>query len=138
MPVARPNRGALDDVLEFTDVAGPIVRLELLNVGGGQVPRLDPEFARRFFEKVLRESRNVFGAFSKRRQLNRENAQPVIKILTESSGFNFIFEVAICRRDDADIDGTRAVFAELLELPLLQDTQELALKFKRHFANLIE
>jgi hypothetical protein len=63
---------------------------------------------------------------------------PHVEILAEAAGFDFGGDIAICRGDNADVHGAGSVLAEFLELAFLKDAQELALKFERHCADLIE
>ena len=87
---------------------------------------------------MLRQRRDVFRAVAKRWEVNGENAEPVVKVLAEAAGFDFAGKVSIRRGDDAHIHRARAIFTELLELAFLQDTQQLALEFERHFADFIQ
>src|SRR4029453_8991836 len=47
-------------------------------------------------------------------------------------------ESAVGGGDQAHIDGAGALFADAFEIALLQHAQQLALKFERNFADLVE
>ena len=96
----REDHRALERVLELAHVAGPRVRLENLHRGITDrflrlgsllgVPR----------EKGLREQRNIVRAQAKRRQMKRDHVQAVKQVAPEVAALDFLFKIAIGRRED--------------------------------------
>ena len=138
MTVSGQDGGALDDVLQFTNIARPIIGLKLFDLRGGEARWLQAEFSAGLGKKMRCEDGDVIEPVPKRGDLNGKDAQAIVEILSEAAGFDFGGDIAICRGDNADIHGAGPVLAEFLELAFLKDAQELALEFERHFADFIE
>src|SRR5437870_11835322 len=77
---AAENRRTLEHVRKLSDIAGPVVRQELL--GRLRIERKtgSSELPANADEQVLRKWRDVQAALTKRRQLNRKDRKPVIEI----------------------------------------------------------
>src|SRR5262245_3164060 len=84
------------------------------------------------------QQRNVRGPLAQRRQLDRKDAQPVVKVLAESSSFDLAEQIAIGRGDHAHIDRAGSVLADTFERSLLDHSQQLALKVEGNLADLVE
>ena len=89
-------------------------------------------------EEVLHQERDVLLALAQRRQLHRDDVQPVEQILAEQPVRHHASEVVVGRGDDAHIDLGRMRIAHALELALLQDPQQLHLQPRAHRADLVE
>src|SRR5581483_7650768 len=89
-------------------------------------------------QDVLGDYRDVFAAVAQRRQQNRDDIQPVIEIFAEATALHFLLQVLLRRAHEADIDFDRFIAPDALELPLLQDPQQLHLDDRRDLADLIE
>ena len=57
-----------------------------------------------FFYEVMRQERNIFQAVAKRRRSDRDYVQAVIEILAELSFADFLDQVDVRCRDQADVD----------------------------------
>ena len=90
------------------------------------------------FDKTLHEQRNVFAAFAHRRQVDRNNIQPVIKIFTEGAVLYHLLEIGAGGGNDSDVDLYGAVSAHALKLAFLQDAQQFHLKSDRHVPDFIQ
>src|SRR5215467_8085967 len=98
------NHGALDGVLEFANVAWPIV-CEQKTAG------LGADAANRFLElavipvdEEVDEGKNVLSALAQRRDENGDDGEAVIEVLAEVAFADGFFEIAIGCGDHADID----------------------------------
>ena len=138
LTLVRANDGSLNDILQFTHVAGPVVGLKLFHVRRRQTRGVHAEFAGGLLEKMLRQLRNVLSAVAQRRQFDGEDAQAIVEVLAEATCLYLVGEGAIRRGDDAHVHGAGAFLADFLELAFLQDAQQLALEFQRHFADFIQ
>ena len=128
----------LDDVLQFADVAGPVVRQQ-------QRHGLRTDAAHRSslsqvvpLHEALGQSRNVFLAPAQRRQLQPDDVDAVKEVLTELALLDQRRQVAVGRGEDARTGLERLGAAQRLVGALLQDAQQLDLQGGRKVANLVE
>ena len=101
---SREDGGALEDVLQLADVARPRVRhqpAECRRVDAVKPPG-DPR--RELVEEVLRQQRNILGPLAERRELDREDAEPVVQVFAERLLADGLLEVAVGGGDDPDVD----------------------------------
>src|SRR5687768_16248468 len=87
---------------------------------------------------MLCQTGDVGGPVAQRGELNGENTQAVIKILTEATSLDLGFEVPVGGGDDAHIHGSRALLTDSLKLAFLQHSEQLALELEGNFANFIK
>ena len=120
------NRGALEDIVQFADVARPGVREQ-------RVPRIVVETGRRaahglpeIHEESLGKQRDVADALTQGRQRNVEDLEAIEQIFAERAAGHRLAQVAIARRDDAHVRFLGAGAAEAPEFALLQESQELS------------
>src|SRR5262249_12735605 len=71
-------------------------------------------------------------------QPDRENVEPVVQVLPESLLPDLGGQIAVGGRDHADVDLDRRGTAYPVELPLLQDPQQLGLCVDGEFPDLIQ
>src|SRR4029077_20108365 len=81
---------------------------------------------------------DVTVAFAKRRQGDRHDLQAVEEVLAELPLGDFLLEVPVRGRNDADVDANVGEAADTLERLLLQESEELGLQARGHLANLVE
>src|ERR1017187_5752333 len=81
---------------------------------------------------------DIFGALAQWRQFQRDYGEPVIEVLAEGAVLDHGLEVPVGRRHDPDIDGDGPRGAHLGEFSLLNQSQELHLKFKGHLPDFVE
>ena len=89
-------------------------------------------------EEVVRERQDVARARAQRRHLDVDDVEAVVEVLAEAPRRDLVGEVAVGRRDDADVDLHGLVAADALERALLEDAQELDLDRRRDLADLVE
>ena len=128
----------LDHVLELADVAGPLVGLkELLELLRRDAPRpVVP--ARVAVDEELREVRDLVAPLAQRRHGDLDDLEPVVEILAELAPQHHLLEIAVGRRDHPDVDVDVLVAAELGELRVLEDVEQLGLQRRFHLADLVE
>src|ERR1700679_3981456 len=84
------------------------------------------------------QQRNVFPAFAQRGNMNRKDAQTIEEILAKLALFDHRGQIAIGRRNHSRIHAKHASTAQPLELPLLQNAEQLWLQIQRHLSDLVE
>ena len=67
-----------------------------------------------------------------------DHVDPVEQVLAELAGGDHRGEIAVRRRDDADVDLARLGVADAVERALLEHAQHLDLQRRRHVADLVE
>src|SRR6202035_4911188 len=82
--------------------------------------------------------RNVFLTFPQRRYPDRKYMQAVVQITSEFAGCNHLFEIAIGRRDEPNIDSSRVNAPQSFKFALLQCTQQLRLTFDGNVSHFVE
>jgi len=81
-------------------------------------------FSRIAINKIFHEQSNILFSFSKRRNLNRKNLEPIKQITTEGSvGYRSI-QISIRGGYDANVDLDGLGAADPLEFSFLKDSQE--------------
>src|SRR5688572_27355508 len=108
-----------------------MVRLQRFDDLRGQRWRGSPEPASRMLDEVRSQPADVFDTFAKRRQRDGEHAQSIKEVTSKAARLHVVLEVAIGRRDDPDVDGSRRFLTHALETAFLQDAQQLRLEIER-------
>ena len=88
--------------------------------------------------KSLHDQRQVLDALAQRGHVDGKYVEAMIKVFAEGTAAYRFLEVAMRRRDDADVASDRHVVADALEYALLQYAQKLHLHRGAHVADLIE
>ena len=89
-------------------------------------------------EKMCRQNRDVFFPFAQRLYVDREDAQPVVEILPESSVADCGLQVVLTGRDHAEVGASRFLVANRLELTFLEDAEQLRLHLRRQVSHFVE
>src|SRR5262249_28792906 len=89
--------GAFEDVLQFPDVARPVVALELARIGLRQARRRDSKSRGALPKEVQSEIWNIFFPLAQRRQFNWKHGQAVEQVLAEAALIDISPQVAIGR-----------------------------------------
>jgi hypothetical protein len=85
-----------------------------------------------------RAGAGVIGPLAQRREVDREDADPVPEVLAEAAGGDHVLEVAVGGRDQAHVDAARLLAADSLECAVLEDAQEAHLRGGGQLADLVE
>ena len=75
---------------------------------------------------------------AKRRQTNRERVDAVVQVFAEAAVADELFERAIGRRYQAEVDLDRLLAAEPLETAIFEHAQQLGLRDERQVADFVE
>jgi hypothetical protein len=87
---------------------------------------------------MLDQQRDVLAALSQRRQLHRDDVQPVVKIFAKRAVRNHLRKVGMRRGDHADVNLDCVRITNPLELTFLQHAQQLGLKRGTHRSDFVE
>ncbi len=87
---------------------------------------------------MLGQQRHVRDAFPERRDLQRQDIQPVIQVRPKPPGFDLRSKGLVGRRNDTHVDLDRRATPHPLDLALLQDPKELCLHLSGHVSHLVQ
>jgi hypothetical protein len=87
---------------------------------------------------VLGEQHPVVAAFAQRRQRDCADLEPVVEVLAKLARAYHRGEIAMGRGHQPHVDPARRRLAEPADFSLLQDAQEIALRYRRQVADLVE
>ena len=89
-------------------------------------------------QEVRHQQGDVFTPLPQRRQIDGDDLDPVVEILTHPAGRQKGFQIAVRGRDDPHINGHRPVVADFFDALLLQGPQQLHLDDLAHIPDLIQ
>src|SRR4051812_5217582 len=137
----RPVRNQdclLEDVLQLANVARPVVRLQRLDRCAGKLQHRAAHLLAEVDDERMRERRDVLAALPQRRHGDGEDVEAIPEVFSEAARGHLPGQVAVGRRDDADVDVERPVAAHPLEVAVLQHPEQLRLQLERQLADLVE
>ena len=130
------NDAALDEVAELADVAGPIV---LCHFGERVLAEEALFFGHaELLEERADEEKHVVEALAERRHAGADDGDAEVEVLAEATLVDLALEVAVRRRDDADVHAPRAGLTDAPNLLRLEGAEQLGLEIERQFAELVE
>src|SRR6266568_4950399 len=132
------DRQPVAQILELTDVAGEVERLQGLERRVGEALRLDAEFLGALGEEMAGQQRNVLAPLAQRRQAQADHVEAVEQIFPEQALAHPLLEVLVRRGDDADAGTNRLMAADPVEMAVGEDAQQPRLQFRWHIADLVE
>src|SRR6185503_10552471 len=100
----REHYGALENVDQLPDVAGPVVSRERRPSSRSQMDRRTTMPHTQRIEEVIGELRQIHSTFAQRRQLKADHVQAKEQILAETTGAHIAFQVSVRSRDDAGVE----------------------------------
>src|SRR5205823_7125357 len=127
----------VDLVGQLAHVPGPGVALERPQRPGMEAAQRLRFRRRHVLEKVDGERTDVVPALAEWREPDRKDAQTVQQVLPEGARAHGLFEVAICRREDPDVDLADRLAPHRSPPPLLRDPEELFLDRGGRFPDLL-
>src|SRR5713101_1301619 len=137
-PAARQDHRAFDKIFQFPDVSRPIPRCKSLHHSRGN--RFDILF--HLFgeplDEITHQLWNVFLTFPQRRYPDGKHMQAVVQITAKFPVRDHLFEIAIRRSNQPDVDFSRHGAAQALEFTLLENPQELGLDLNWDVSHLIQ
>ena len=134
----RHDEQPFDSVPQLADVALPAGLLHELERRRGEPLRPPIALAAEDVHEMPDERRDVLAAIAQRRHADRDHAQTEIEVLAEGAALNLGLEVLVRGGDHPHVDLDRARRAEALDLPLLQDAQDLGLRLGTHVPDFVE
>src|ERR1700675_3022194 len=134
----RENHRALQQVFEFTDIAGPGIVRKRVHGAGGNVLNLFIEAAAELLHEIADEERNVFRTLAQRGDLNGKNIEAVVEVAAKSALGDQFRKIGVGGSDDTDIYASRSRASETFEFLLLQNAEKLGLQFEREVADFVE
>ncbi len=129
------NEGVLDGILQFSNVAGPVVVEECLACFGGEIHGpigMEPA------GEVFDEGGDVFGAFAQGREDNGNDVEAIEEILSECAFAHEGFQVAVGGGDDAHVGLSGAGLPHRLKFAFLEDTEEFDLERGGDFTDFVK
>ena len=132
------EQGALDDVLKFPNISGPVVGLKRCEGLGSQGVNLSIKPFIVFGEKRINEQPDVTDAIPQGGEEDGDDVEAIKEIFAEISLFNFSREVTVGGGDDTDVylDGPYAPHA--LKFGFLQSAEKLDLHGAGDLTDFIE
>jgi len=132
------SHGALDGILQFADVAGPVVVLQhFISVLGDPQPG-ETAFLGQSLQEESCQQTDVLGAFTEGGNVNPHDVEPVKQIFAKFPLLHFLFQIAMRGGNDADIRPEGLVATHPGIFALLQDAENLALQGHGHVADFIQ
>ncbi|HXV20177.1 MAG TPA: hypothetical protein VD811_04180, partial [Desulfuromonadales bacterium] len=118
--------GVLDGIFQFADVSRPVVGHQQGHRPAGD---LGDALAAgvELLDEGLRQQGDVLLALAQRRQVDGDDAEPVVEVLAEIPLVDLPAQVLVGGGDDAHVGLAGLDAADALELPLLQHPQQLRL-----------
>ena len=123
----------LNAVLELADVARPFIGEQRFH----RLCRHDMTTAVSS-QEVFDQVGDIVGAIAQRRQAKRDHIQTEVQVPAKGSLLHFGCEIAVRRRDDAEVRFSQLRGTDGTKLLLLQNAQKLRLKVQRQLSDLIE
>ena len=136
-PARRMDRHPRDRILQLAHIARPVVPRECGERVGRQ-RRVRADTRRGVGPEVCREHRNIAGPFAQGRDVDADDVEAEAEIRAEPSGRSFLLEPPVGGRHDPDVDPPRHVLADPPDLAVLEHTQQLGLRARRQFTDLVE
>src|SRR5262249_51873946 len=134
----RKHHGALNDILEFAHIAGPVIVHQQLQGWRCELPQPLCVFKAVALEKMSQQQGNVFAPVAQRRKLKVNHVQPVEQVFAEAAFPHQGEQIDVGRRHDADIHLDLLGPAKAHEFAFLNDTKQLGLRFGTDGGDLVE
>jgi len=125
--VETEHHRSFDGVLQLTDIARPAVLHQGIHGLGGKTLDVTLVLYRIHLEKVSRKQRDVFPAISQWGHLDSNDVEAVIEILAKTTHLDLGAQIHVGGSDDPDIHRLGTDPANLTDLALLDDPQQLGL-----------
>ena len=129
---------AFGGVDQLAHVARPVMPEQPSQLARWQARCLTAMALRSLVGEVFEQQRNVFTAFTQRRNPQGGDIQPVVEVFTETPSLDLVEQVRFDRADHPQIDLNAAVGTQAFEGFLLQHAQQFDLLGQRQAFHLIE
>src|SRR6266567_6081942 len=133
----RQGRRTLNTILELAHIARKAAPHQ--DFHRGRVERQGPSVLTvEALEEFAGKLRNITTPLAQRRHQYRHDANAIVKVGAELLARHRLLEIPVGSRDHAHVDLDGMVTADALEFVFLKYAQELRLKSRRNFSDLIE
>lgn len=129
---------ALHEVFQFAHIARPAIGKQHSGRIFSEPQQRPVLLVTEALEKALRQDQDVHAALAKRRQMQRNNVQAIVQILTKTPGSDLAFQISVGGGHDADIYLLAARASHALDFLFLQNPQNLDLQTQIHLADFIK
>ena len=135
--IGRPHGdGVLNGILEFTDIAWPVVSTKHRFCFAGDTQHGSARPASELRNEGPRQRWNVLRPFAERRCSDGNDIQPEIQVLAKAAVGDGLRQVAIGSGNESDIQPDRFRAAESFDLSFFDRAEQLGLKGDIHLADL--
>jgi hypothetical protein len=124
------NHRTLDHVLEFADMARPVIAGKSVQRVRNEVGARPLEFQPKLFRKMTGQGRKALRSVPEGREHDQEHMQAITQVEPESAGAD--------DRNDASTHWNRLRASLPIDLPLFQDPSEIRLGLQRYLADLVQ
>ena len=132
------DQHALDDILEFAHVAGPVVVGQRFERFFADLHARAAVLAAKLGQKLARQQRNVLLALAQRRHKKRNHVEAIEEIFAEVALGDLFFEILVGGGDEAHIDAQGLRAADRREQLVVEGAEHLGLGFEAHVADFVE
>src|SRR5438034_1410573 len=115
---------ALDEIAQFPDISGPGIANKNFRGGVAELAHFLSIRGAEFSQEKSRQRGDVFLAVAQSRHVKGDHVQPVEKILAKGAARYLLFEMLVCRGDDAHVHAQCFVGSYALEALLLKHRSE--------------
>ena len=119
---------ALDEVLQFSDIAWPSIALETLQHYIREWWCVSLVFLAVFSQEVRREHGYIPSSFLQARQLHRDNTNSIEEVLSKSSGLDSETERLVRSANDAGLNLPFPLGTDPAKMPILKQLQQFCLQ----------
>src|ERR1700677_5253167 len=132
------NHRALDDVLKFANIPGPVPGGKLLYRSRWNRFDLSLHSATVFLGEVAYQQRNVLGPFAQGWNANRKDVQPVIQVAAKLAALDHFLEIAVCGCHQPDIYFLCVIATKSFKFSFLQGAQQFRLYLDWNISNFVQ
>jgi hypothetical protein len=136
--LGRQDHGALDHILQLTDVARPRILLQKFGCGRRESGETLSQFDVEVLQQIESEWNNVFLTFAQRRDVERHDVEAVVQIFAEGAARDGFFQVSVGGGHETHVYLDRTRPAQSHEGALFKDAQKFGLYARRHGGDLVE
>src|SRR5665213_2500946 len=136
--VVAQNDGALDHVLQFTNIPGPLIFKQKSHRIWRYPVHLPSVASGVFLPKMLGQLRNIFSMVPECGGLDSHNIDSVIEILPERSFLHHLDQASMRGEEQPRLQRNYLAASEAAEFSLLQHPQQLDLCMRTELSDLVK
>jgi hypothetical protein len=132
------NNRPFDEILQFANITRPKIVFENLHYFvWDMIDRLALALGE-LSNEILGQQLDIVFSFPQRRQSNRKNVQPIVKVGAKLPFLHHLPQILIRCGDYTDINLKGAAASQALELLFLENPQKFRLQFERQIPDLVK